>query len=87
MTNNRNTVLYVGMTSNLVRRVESHKDKIVKGFTKRYNIDKLVYFEESNDRWGAITREKQIKAGSRAKKEKMINKMNPGWRDLCHIFY
>jgi len=73
--------LYTGFTSDLIGRVQAHKDKIVKGFTSKYNVDQLVYFEECDDRTSAIEREKQIKAGSRRKKENLINKANPKWRD------
>ena len=82
MTNKRNTVLYTGVTSDLKKRIWEHKEKIIKGFTKRYNIDKLVYFEIFNDPENAILREKQIKAGSRNKKIGLIKEINPEWKDL-----
>jgi len=82
MTNNRNTVLYVGVTGDLVKRVYEHKEKLVEGFTKRYNIVKLVYYEAFEDMENAILREKQIKAGSRQKKVELIARMNPDWCDL-----
>jgi len=82
MTNKGNTTLYVGVTRGLEGRVRQHKNKEVEGFTKRYNLTKLVYFEEFAYINDAITREKQIKAGSRQKKLNLINKMNPKWRDL-----
>ena len=82
LTNRWNTVLYTGITSNLKRRVYEHKHKMVKGFTEKYNIDKLVYYEIHNDVINAISREKQIKAGSREKKIKLIEGINPEWRDL-----
>jgi putative endonuclease len=82
MTNKGNTVLYTGVTANLVKRVYEHKQKIVEGFTKKYNINKLVYYETFDDPENAILREKQIKAGSRRKKIKLIERMNPGWKDL-----
>ena len=82
MTNRYNTVLYTGVTSNLVRRISQHKDKTVKGFTAKYNIQKLVYFERSTDINAAISREKQIKAGSRARKIALIQDMNPKLKDL-----
>ena len=82
MTNPKNTVLYTGITINLTRRVYEHKNKMVDGFTKKYNITKLVYFEESLGAYSAIAREKQIKAGSRKKKVDLINSMNPEWNDL-----
>ena len=82
MTNYSNSVLYTGVTNDLVRRVYEHKNKLVKGFTSKYSINKLVYFEEGEDAYGAISREKQIKAGSRRKKIEMIISMNPEWKDL-----
>ena len=82
LTNRHNTVLYTGVTNDLLRRVHEHRTKAVAGFTRRYNVDKLVYYEATDDVTGAITREKQIKAGSRAKKVALINRMNPEWRDL-----
>jgi putative endonuclease len=85
MSNERDTVLYVGVTNNLERRIYEHKSKIIKGFTKKYNIDRLVYFEHFNDINEAIKREKQLKGGSRKKKEDLINKFNPEWKDLGSI--
>ena len=82
LTNPYHTVLYVGVTNNLVRRVSEHKAGAVEGFTKKYNVSKLVYFEVSPDIAQAIEREKQLKAGSRAKKLALIEEMNPAWRDL-----
>jgi putative endonuclease len=82
LTNKSNTVLYTGVTSNLLRRVYEHKNKSVKGFTSKYNVSKLVYYEEGEDSYGAISREKQIKAGSRQNKKDLINSMNPEWKDL-----
>lgn len=83
MTNSKNTVLYVGVTSNLVRRLYEHQSKkYPKSFTVKYNINKLVYFEAFTRIEEAILREKQIKAGSRAKKEQLINSINPEWNDL-----
>jgi len=82
MTNVRNTTLYTGVTSDLRKRVYEHKEKLVEGFTKRYNITKLVYYEICGDIESAILREKQIKAGSREKKTKLVNSMNREWRDL-----
>jgi len=82
MTNKVNTVLYTGFTNDLVRRVYEHKEKIIEGFTKKYNVNKLVYYEIFNDARNAIIREKQIKAGSRKKKLDLINNMNPEWKDL-----
>jgi putative endonuclease len=82
MTNRKNTVLYTGVTNNLRRRVYEHKEKLVKGFTKKYNITKLVYCEVFDRIEDAIMREKQIKGGSRQKKIDLINSMNKDWRDL-----
>ena len=81
-TNKMHTVLYTGVTSDLVGRVYKHKKKTFKGFTAKYNVNKLVYYETFPDINAAIAREKQIKAGSRKDKIELINKMNPTWRDL-----
>ena len=83
LANSRHTVLYTGVTNNLLRRVSEHKNKTISGFTKRYNVDQLVYFECGDDINIAIAREKQIKAGSRQDKIDPINSMNPEWKDLC----
>ncbi len=82
MTNYANTVLYTGVTNDLIRRGYEHKNKIVKGFTTKYNVNKLVYYEATENIESAILREKQIKAGSRQKKIDLINKSNPEWEDL-----
>ena len=82
--NNTNTVTYTGVTNDLRKRIYEHKNKLAKGFTKKYNITKLVYYEIFNDAINAITREKQIKAGSRKKKLNMVNSMNKNWEDLYH---
>ncbi|MBI3585112.1 MAG: GIY-YIG nuclease family protein [Nitrospinae bacterium] len=82
MTNQNNTTIYTGITNNLKRRVFEHKEKLVEGFTKRYNIIKLVYYEVVGDVSSAILREKQIKGGSRAKKIALIKGLNKGWKDL-----
>jgi putative endonuclease len=82
MTNKNNTVLYTGVTSDLGKRVWQHKEKLVEGFTKRYNIVKLVYYEVCPDVVSAIAREKQIKGGSRQNKVNLVNSRNPEWRDL-----
>ena len=87
MTNKDNTVLYTGVTSDLVARIYEHKNKLVKGFTEKYNITKLVYYEEFGDVEAAIAREKQIKAGSRKKKIDLINSINASWRDLSIGLY
>jgi len=82
LTNWNNKVMYVGVTSNLERRVYEHKNKLVEGFTKKYNIGKLVYFETTNDVMAAIEREKQIKKWRREKKNQLVIGANPGWKDL-----
>jgi len=82
MTNKNNSVLYTGVTNNLTRRVYEHKHKLIKGFTEKYNISKLVFYENYQDINDAIAREKQIKGGSRAKKIKLIEDMNKSWNDL-----
>lgn len=85
MTNNHNTTLYVGVTSDLLNRVDQHKNKVYpKSFTSRYNLFKLVYDEGFHSIEEAINREKQLKAGSRKNKEKLINGLNPEWRDLSN---
>ena len=81
-TNKNKTVLYTGVTSNLIKRIYQHKTKYYKGFTAKYNCDKLVYYQEFSNIIEAIAYEKKIKAGSRAKKEKLINEINPDWEDL-----
>jgi putative endonuclease len=82
MTNRRHTVLYTGVTNDLVRRTFQHREKTLPGFTSRYNADKLVFYEEAIDVLEAIAREKQIKGGSRRKKIALIDEMNPLWQDL-----
>jgi len=75
-------VFYTGVTNNLKRRIHEHKEKLVEGFTSKYNLTKLVYYEVADDIEGAILREKQIKAGSRQKKIELIKSMNKEWRYL-----
>lgn len=82
MTNKNNTVIYTGVTNDLRRRVFEHKEKVVEGFTRKYNVVKLVYYEVFRSAIDAISREKQIKGGSRAKKKALVDTMNPGWKDL-----
>ena len=84
MTNQRNTVLYTGVTNDLLRRVEEHKPGIGGNFTKRYNVIKLIYFETTNDVQVALAREKQIKSWSRKRKEELIQTLNPEWTDLVN---
>ena len=82
LTNKVNTVIYTGVTSGLKKRVYEHKEKLADGFTKKYNVNKLVYYEIFDDIKDAILREKQIKAGSRAKKLDLIKSVNPEFSDL-----
>ena len=82
MTNKANTVFYTGVTNDLTRRVYEHRQKLMKGFTQRYNATKLVFFEVCSDVEVAISREKQIKAGSRQDKIELIRAANEEWRDL-----
>lgn len=86
MTNHSGT-LYTGVTNDLERRVYEHKRKLVEGFTKRYNLTRLVYYEPTNNVEGAIRREKQIKGWLRRKKLALIQSMNPEWRDLSEGWY
>ena len=93
LTNKRNNVLYTGVTNDLQRRVSEHREKLVGGFTKKYNVNKLVYYEETESIEAALNREKQIKGGSRQKKIDLIEGMNPSggicmmrlWDDLIWI--
>lgn len=87
MTNAGHTVLYTGVTNDLQRRVFEHRNKTGSVFTKKYNVNKLVYYEFGDDINVAITREKQIKAGSRQKKIDLINSINPQWNDLSEDFW
>lgn len=82
MTNKYNTTIYIGVTSYLKKRIFEHKNKIVKSFSSKYNISKLVYYEFFEDMVSAINREKQLKAGSRIKKCLLIDSFNPNWEDL-----
>lgn len=78
----RNGTLYIGITSNIIKRVHEHKEKIIKGFTEKYNVNKLVYFEIHGTPGSAINREKQLKNWRRQWKIELIEKDNPTWRDL-----
>ena len=80
-------MLYVGMTSNIKRRVYEHKNHLIPGFTDKYNIDRLLYFEAIDDPASAIGREKQIKAWRREKKVALIDSINPSWEDLSEDWY
>ncbi len=82
MTNQYHTVLYTGVTNDLKVRVSQHKSKMIPGFTSKYNVDRLVYYEECGEVYEAIAREKQIKGGSRQKKLDLIQAFNPEWQDL-----
>lgn len=82
ITNKHNTVFYVGVTNNLLRRIWEHREKLVDGFSKQYNLDRLVYYEFFDHMNEAIQREKQIKGGSRKNKLTMIKTFNPNWDDL-----
>ena len=82
LTNISNTTLYIGVTSNLPQRIYQHKHKFVDGFSKKYNLNKLVYFEGTSDITAAIQREKYLKGKSRQYKIDLINKFNPEWKDL-----
>ena len=86
-TNSLSTVLYVGVTNALDRRMYQHKHKLTPGFTSRYNVNKLVYFEETTDVREAIAREKILKGWRRARKVDLVNTLNPGWRDLSADWY
>ena len=87
MTNWSNNVLYIGVTNNLQRRVFEHKSKTVPGFTSKYNLDKLVYFEEYDDIRIAIAREKQLKVWKRSKKNMLVNEFNPCWVDVANEIF
>ena len=82
-TNVLNTVLYTGMTNNLARRIYEHKNKLIQGFTSKYNVNKLVYYEVFPTPEEAIVAEKKIKAGSREKKIELVKNMNPFWHELA----
>ena len=82
LANKHNNVLYTGVINDLIRRVYEHKNKLVAGFTKKYNVDRLVYYEVCGSIITAIEREKQIKGWSRKKKQDLINVLNPEWTDL-----
>ena len=81
LANWNDSVLYIGVTSNLNRRLYEHRNGLADGFTKKYNVHKLVYFEQTNDVYSAISREKQLKNWSRAKKNALIIRTNPHWVD------
>jgi len=87
MSNWNDKVIYIGATSNLEKRVYQHKNKTMEGFTKKYNVNKLVYFEDTTNVKEALEREKQLKKWSRQKKNDLINSMNPNWNDLSNDWY
>ena len=82
LTNWDNTVMYVGMTNDLSRRLYEHKNHLLPGFTDKYNVEKLVYYESTSDVKAVIEREKQLKRWSRIKKNRLVESMNPEWKDL-----
>lgn len=82
-----NGTLYVGVTSDLAKRIYEHKSKIIKGFTQKYNVDRLGYFETYDNMESAIMREKQLKAGKRQTKIDLIQKQNPQWEDLYETLF
>lgn len=82
LTNNHGNVMYIGVTNNLERRLFEHRQGIVDGFTKKYNLNKLVYYEHTNSIESAIMREKEIKKWRREKKNNLVEKLNPEWHDL-----
>ncbi len=86
LTNKENKVLYIGVTNNLVRRMQEHKLKVIKGFTQKYNLNKLVFFEVTNDVETALNREKQLKNWHRQWKINLIEKDNKEWKDLSYLF-
>jgi putative endonuclease len=87
ITASRSRVLYVGVTNELQRRLYQHKHHLLPGFTSRYNVTRLVYFEETADVHSAVAREKQIKGWLRAKKVALIEKANPDWKDLSEGWF
>ncbi len=87
VSNWNNKVIYTGVTNDLFRRIYEHKNKIIKGFTSKYNVNKLVYYEQTTDITSAIAREKEIKKWRREKKNALINSMNPEWNDLSEGWF
>jgi len=82
LTNWNHRVMYIGVTNDLKRRLYEHKNKLTIGFAEKYNLNKLVFFEETQDIYTAITREKEIKKWRREKKNQLVSQVNPGWQDL-----
>ena len=87
LANAAHTVLYTGVTADLMRRMYEHRNGLVDGFTKRYHVHQLVYFEQTNDVYSAISREKEIKGWRREKKIALIGQMNPKWIDLAQDWF
>jgi len=87
LTNHKNSVLYTGVTNNIIKRINEHKTGANKGFSSQYNLNKLIYYETYDYINDAIAREKQIKGGSRKKKEDLINSLNPTWEDLFESLF
>ena len=85
--NRHQTVLYVGATDDLKKRIYFHKKRLIPGFTKKFNVDRLVYFQRLDDTEAALSREKQLKGYRRSKKESIIAEMNPGWQDLAESLF
>ena len=82
LTNDWGNVMYVGMTSNIERRLYEQKQELADGFTKRYHVHKLVYYEQTNDAYAAVTRERQLKGWTRKRKNELVETVNPNWEDL-----
>ena len=87
LASDKNGTLYIGVTSDLQKRVYEHRNDLVDGFTKKYGVHRLVHFEETNDIEAALLREKQLKKWNRAWKIRLIEESNPGWRDLCEVLF
>ena len=87
LTNWNNKVMYIGVTNNLERRVQEHKSKQIEGFTKKYNVTKLVYYDVTNDINEAITMEKKLKGWNRERKNTLVESLNPEWRDLSEDWF
>ena len=85
LTNNTNSVVYIGVTNDIVRRMYEHKNELIKGFTKKYHLHKLVYNEEYNSINDALRREKQLKGWKRERKNALIETINPDWKDLTEL--
>ncbi|MEO1023792.1 MAG: GIY-YIG nuclease family protein [Bacteroidota bacterium] len=87
MLSNASKMIYIGMTNNLTRRIYEHRNKLLKGYTQKYNLHDLVYYEETDDVGRAIEREKQLKGWKRNRKVKLIEAVNPGWKDLAERWF